>query len=85
MALRSHNVLVPIGIGFMAWVGAVAAISSKYAIAWPYAYTIIHYVKNRPKGAHLAQYTQLHWLAAIVFVVVTAVSYALFVTKSERG
>ena len=85
MSLRSNNFLVPIGAGFMAWIGALAAVSSKFAIWWPYGYTIIHYLKDKPKGAHLAAYTQLPWLSLISFVVLTAISYALFVTKNEKG
>jgi hypothetical protein len=85
MALRSNNVLIPIGIGFLAWVGALAAVSSKVAIWWPYSYTIIHYISDKPKGAHFASNHQLHWIAAIAFVVLTIISYALFVTKRERG
>ena len=85
IALRSSNALVPIGIGFMAWVGALAAVSSRLAVWWPYSYTIIHYVKDKPKGAHFAAFGALHWMALLAFVVLTLVSYALFVTKSERG
>jgi hypothetical protein len=85
MALRSHNVLVPIGIGFMAWVGGLAAVSSKFAIWWPYCYTIIHYLQDKPKGAHFAAYTQLHWLAAIAFLLLTIASYVSFIAKRERG
>ena len=85
MALRSQNVLVPIGIGFMAWVGALAAVSSKVAVWWPYSYTIVHYVKDKPKGVHLAAYTGLPWLGVTSFVLLTIVSYVLFVTKHEKG
>ncbi|HUR79680.1 MAG TPA: ABC transporter permease [Thermoanaerobaculia bacterium] len=85
MALRSNNVLVPIGVGFMAWVGALAAVSSKVAIWWPYGYTIIHYIKDKPKGAHFAAHPELPWLAAGFFLLITMVSYALFVSKSEKG
>ncbi|HYK02578.1 MAG TPA: ABC transporter permease [Thermoanaerobaculia bacterium] len=85
MSLRSSNFLVPIGIGFMAWVGALAAVSSKFAIWWPYGYTIIHYLKDRPKGARFAAYANLHWLSLLVFVLLTIVSYVLFITKKERG
>lgn len=85
MALRSHNALVPIGIGFMAWVGALAAVSSKVAVWWPYSYTIIQYLKDKPKGAKFATYTELHWLALTAFVVLTIVSYVMFITKKERG
>jgi hypothetical protein len=85
MGLRANNVLIPIGIGFMAWVGALAAVSSKFAIWWPYGYTIINYVKDKPKGGHFAAYTQLHWLAAAFFVAVTIAAYVLFVTNAEKG
>lgn len=85
MALRSNNILVPIGIGFMAWVGAIASVSSRFAVWWPYGYTIIHYVRDKPKGQHLAAYTHLPWVAAGFFVALTLVSYTLFVTKSEKG
>lgn len=85
MALRSNNFLVPIGIGFMAWVGAIASVSSKYAAWWPYGYTIIHYLRDRPKGAHLAAFTALPWLALGSFLLFTTISYVLFVTKNEKG
>ena len=85
IALRSHNALVSIGIGFMAWVGALASVSSSYAIWWPYGYSIIHYVRDKPKGAHLAAFRELHWLALIVFLVLTVISYYAFVTKQEKG
>ncbi len=85
MSLRSHNALVPIGIGFMAWVGAIASVSSTWAVWWPYGYTIIHYVRDKPKGTHFAPYTELHWIALIAFLAITIVSYGLFVTRSEKG
>lgn len=85
MALRSNNFLVPIGIGFMAWVGALAAVSSRLAIWWPYGYTTVQYLRDKPKGAHFAAYTQLHWLAAGFFLLLTLVSYGLFVSRREKG
>lgn len=86
LALRSHNALVPIGIGFMAWVGALAAVSSKHAIWWPYGYTVIHYVRDKPKGTHFAAYApQLPWLGAAFFVLLTIVSFWLFRTRNEKG
>lgn len=85
MALRSNNFLVPIGIGFMAWVGALASVSSKFAVWWPYSYTTIQYIRDKPKGAQFAAYGGLHWLALGSFVLLTVVSYTLFITKEERG
>lgn len=85
MSLRSHNFLVPIGIGFMAWVGALATVSSGYAVWWPYCHTIVHYLRDKPKGAHLAAFGQLHWLGVGFFLLLTLVSYVLFTTKREKG
>ncbi|MGN6185281.1 MAG: ABC transporter permease [Thermoanaerobaculia bacterium] len=85
MALRTGNVLIPIGIGFMAWVGALASVSSKVAVWWPYGYTIIHYIADKPKGAKFAAFTQLHWVSAAFFIVLTVVSYGLFVSRKEKG
>jgi hypothetical protein len=85
LALRSSNALVPIGIGFMAWVGALALVSSRFAVWWPYSYTILHYIKDKPKGTQFAAHTELPWLAAGAFVLLTIASYLLFTTKSERG
>ncbi|HEX8154467.1 MAG TPA: ABC transporter permease [Thermoanaerobaculia bacterium] len=85
ISLRSNNFLVPIGIGFLAWVGALAAVSSRWAIWWPYSYTMVEYLKDKPKGAHYAAHTELHWLALSAFVLLTIVSFVLFVTKREKG
>jgi hypothetical protein len=85
MALRSSNVLVPIGVGFVAWVGALAAVSSKLAIWWPYAYTTIHYIQKTPKGAHFAAASGLPWLAASAFALLTLIAYGSFVSRSEKG
>jgi lantibiotic transport system permease protein len=85
MALRSSNALIPIGVGFMAWVAALAAISSKFSVWWPYSYTTIHYLRDKPKGTHFAAYSQLHWRALISFVLICIVSYILFITKNEKG
>jgi hypothetical protein len=84
MALRFHNILIPIGAGFLAWVGALAAVSSRVAIWWPYGYTIIHYLQGTPKGAHL-RVDGLHWLALGFFVLFAIAAYVLFVTRREKG
>jgi lantibiotic transport system permease protein len=85
MSLRASNVLVPIGIGFAAWVGAIAAVTSKFAIWWPYSYTIINYLRTRPKGAALAAHPEMHWLAMGSFAVLGIAAYAMFATKKEKG
>lgn len=85
MALRIGNVLVPIGAGFLAWVGALAAVSSKVAIWWPYAYTIVDYLKDKPKGAHLAAHTEIHALAGASALLFALVGYAAYTTNRQKG
>jgi hypothetical protein len=85
MALRTANVLVPIGAGFMAWVVALADLSSPLARYWPYNYTIIQYLRETPKGAQFAAHGELHALALAWFVLITVAGYFLFLTKSEKG
>lgn len=85
VALRTNNVLIPIGVGFMAWVGALAAVTSKVALWWPYSYTIIHYLIGTPKGTKFAAFPKFHWLAVLAFVLLTIVSYAAFITNREKG
>lgn len=85
MSLRYANPLVPIGAGFLAWVGALAALSSKFAVWVPYSYTIIHYVKDKPKGAAFAAHPEFHWIAAGWFAAITVAAYVLFVTRREKG
>lgn len=75
MSLRMHNFLIPIGIGFMAWVGALAAVSSKVAGWWPYSYTILHHLRGG----------EMRWLSLAFFLLLTTVSYILFATRSEKG
>lgn len=85
LALRWSNPLVPIGAGFVAWVGALAAVSSRLAVWWPYSYPIIHYLQQTPKGARFAGDVRIHLFAAIFFALLTLAGSAWFITRNERG
>jgi lantibiotic transport system permease protein len=86
IGLRFSNVLIPIGAGFMAWVGALASLSSRFAMYWPYSYTTVNYVKDTKKGAaFIAHAAELHWLALAFFVVFTVAGYWMFSTRNEKG
>lgn len=85
MALRSRNALVPIGFGFLCWVGALAAISSRFAVWWPYDYTIINYLRDKPKGAIFATHPEFHSFAVASFALITIASYILFVTNEQKA
>ncbi len=85
IGLRTSNMFIPLGIGFMAWVGALGTISTRFAIWWPYSYTTINYVKDTAKGARFAAHTELHALAVLFFLVFTAAGYWLFITRKDKG
>ena len=47
ISLRYKNFLVPVGIGFLSWVGALAALPWKHAYGIPYTYCILNYLKDQ--------------------------------------
>jgi lantibiotic transport system permease protein len=85
MSLRFNNFLAPIGIGFLAWVGALAALSWQHANLVPYAYTMLDYLKDNPSARTIAPATGIHAFAMGWFVLFTATGYALFATKAYKG
>jgi hypothetical protein len=85
LSLRFKNFLVPVGIGFMTWVGAVAALSWKLGYVVPYAYTMLTYLKDDPKGRTAVPAFQLHWLALGYALLFTMIGYWLFANKLQKG
>lgn len=85
LSLRFKNFLAPIGIGFMLWVAALAALSWKYAYAVPYAYTVLSFLKDDPKVHFPVAPHQLLMLAGVYSLAFLIVGYALFVTKQQKG
>jgi hypothetical protein len=85
MSLRFDNFLAPIGIGFMAWVAALAALSWQHAGLVPYAYTMLDYVKENPGTRAIAPTAGMHAFAIGWFVLFTVAGYVLFVTKEQKG
>jgi len=85
MSLRFNHFLAPIGIGFMAWVGALAALSWQHANLVPYAYTMLDYIKDNPAARAIAPASGMHAFAIGWFVVFTAAGYVSFATKPHKG
>jgi hypothetical protein len=85
LSLRFNNFLASIGIGFMAWVGALAALSWQYARIVPYAYTMLDYLTNNPGARIVASTNGMHYLAIGWFVLFTVAGYAGFVMKAQKG
>ena len=83
ISLRFKNFLVPVGTGFIFWVGALSALSWKFGYLIPYTYTMYHYLKEGTKVANPA--ANIYYIATLYFVIITAVNYVLFITKKEKG
>jgi len=85
IALRFKNFLVPVGLGFVFWVGSLAALSWKFGWVIPYTYPMYNYLKAGVQTKAVLPDANIHVLAIVYFVVITAVSYVLYLTKREKG
>jgi lantibiotic transport system permease protein len=85
MSLRYRNFLVPVGVGFLLWLGALASLSWKYGFTVPYTYCMFAYLKNGGQSRVAIPQVNLHMLAVVHFAATTIISYMLFVTKKEKG
>lgn len=85
LGLRFKNFLVPVGLGFVFWVGSLGALSWKYGYAIPYTYTMFNYLKDAEKTRAVVPELNIHLLAGGFFVAITAISFILYITKTEKG
>lgn len=85
IALRFKNFLVPVGLGFVFWVGSLAALTWQYGFAIPYTYPMYNYLASGVQTKAIIPDVNIHLLAAVYFVVITTVSYVLYLTKKEKG
>jgi hypothetical protein len=85
MSLRFANFLAPIGIGLLAWVGALAVLSWQHANLVPYAYTMLDYLGDNPAARTTAPTSGLQLFALAWFVLLTVAGYVLFATRTHKG
>jgi lantibiotic transport system permease protein len=85
LSLRFRNFMMPVGIGFMLWVGSLAALSSRWGVLSPYAYTMLEYLKDEPNGKLPAPMFDIHGLAMGYSVLFVALGYALFALRRQKG
>lgn len=85
LSLRFKNFLTPIGVGFMTWVAALAALSWKFGYLVPYAYTMLTYLKDNPKQGVGARMVPLQWVSLGYTLLFTVGGYVLFVTNRQKG
>lgn len=85
LSLRFNNFLAPIGIGFLAWVAALAALSWQHANLVPYAYTMLDFLKDNPEARRAVVSSGMHAWAAAWFVLFGVAGYVVFATKAQKG
>ena len=85
ISLRFRNFLIPVGVGFMVWVGALASLSWKFGFVVPYTYPMLTYLKDNGSGKAVIPAVNVHLWAAGYFIVFTSAGLVLFLTKREKG
>lgn len=85
VSLKYKNFLVPVGLGICCWIAAIAVLSWKYGYLLPYTYTMFNYLKSHGGGRAVIPSVNIHVMAIGYFVVITIVSYILYITKKEKG
>ena len=85
LSVRFKNFLVPVGVGFLAWVGALAALPWKFGYVIPYTYCMLNYLKDAPKGKALIPDANIHLLALGYFAFFALLGFGLFATRPEKG
>lgn len=85
IALRFKNFLVPVGLGFVFWVGSLAALTWSYGYIIPYTYPMYSYLSTGVETKAVLPTVNIHWFAVGYFVVITIVSYVMYVGKQEKG
>jgi hypothetical protein len=85
ISLRYKNFLVPVGAGIAGWIAAIGALSWKYGYIIPYTYCMFNYLKDHKGGRAIIPDVNIHAWAIGYFIVLTIISYILYITKREKG
>ncbi|MBT1710746.1 ABC transporter permease [Fulvivirgaceae bacterium PWU5] len=85
ISLNYRNFLVPVGAGFLLWVGSIGVLRWKYSYIMPYSYTIFNFLGASERGKAIVPGFNFHLIAVAYFVVFTVVGYILYVNKKVKG
>ena len=86
ISLQFKNFLVPVGAGFIIWFLGVGLLAWEYSYVLPYNHGTINFLMSSGQFAdRKIPPINIQLLAVIYFVVITAASYFLYVTKKEKG
>jgi lantibiotic transport system permease protein len=85
LSLQVRNFIAPLGVEFLLWVGSIAALSSRWGVLSPYAYTMLEYLRHQPDGKLPPPMFDPRMLAAGYALLFTAAGFALFATRRQKG
>lgn len=85
IALRHRNVMVPVGIGFLLWVGTLGMLSTRWGSLSPYAATMVQYIGSANPRKLPPPVVDAHALALGYFALFTAAGYLLFAGARNKG
>lgn len=85
LCLVSRNFLVPVGIGFLSWVAALAALSWKWGFLLPYTYSTLNFLKDNGGGKAVIPPVNFHLFAIGYFLLFVGAGFAICVLKPVKG
>lgn len=84
LSLHFKNFLVPIGVGFIIWALGIGMATWQYSYIFPYMQATVDFlVSSNSLKREIPVNLQI--LSSVYFVIITIVSYLLFITKKEKG
>lgn len=85
LSLLYKNFLVPVGIGFIIWVGSLASLSWKFGYLIPYTYCSFNYLKGTTVSKAVLPTVNFHYHAFGYFILFTIMGYILYLNKKDKG
>jgi hypothetical protein len=85
VAMQFKNFMVSLGAGIGLLVASMFAVQWKYGYTIPYTYTTYNFLSMKTKELQDNIGVNIHVMAISYFVVVTIVSYVLYIYKREKG
>ena len=85
ISIQFKNFMIPLGAGFLLWIGSIASISWKYGYCIPYTYCMYNYLSSGVQTKAAVPALNIHWLAISYFSVITLASYLLYISKKDKG
>lgn len=85
LSLRFRNFLVPVGVGFFAWILGIGFLSWKYSYIFPYAYTSLDHFHTSRQIVKAPPPVSLQVFALAYFVIFLVAGYLVYVKQKAKG